>query len=74
MKFPKIFKQKEKSSSESIEQKRFYCENCENEVFLKMKYCDECGGEIEWPKKYNEIREHYNKEEDEIKQTPIAKG
>ena len=36
-------------------QKRFFCENCEREVFLNAIYCDTCGGKIEWPEKYTKI-------------------
>jgi predicted amidophosphoribosyltransferase len=35
-----------------LEQKRFFCENCERELFLNASYCDNCGGKIEWPEKY----------------------
>ncbi len=38
-----------------LEQKRFFCENCERELFLNAAYCDKCGGEIEWPEKYVSI-------------------
>jgi len=31
-------------------QQRFFCENCNREIFLSAKHCDECGGKIEWPK------------------------
>ncbi len=37
------------------QQKRFFCENCERELFLNAIYCDMCGGKIEWPEKYVEI-------------------
>jgi hypothetical protein len=37
------------------QQKRFFCENCEREVFLENKFCDKCGGEIEWPKEVQKI-------------------
>ena len=35
-----------------LKQKRFFCENCERELFLNATYCDNCGGKIEWPNKY----------------------
>ena len=38
-----------------LKQKRFFCENCEREVFLNASYCDNCGGKIEWPEKYSKI-------------------
>ena len=38
-----------------LEQKRFFCENCERELFLNASYCDYCGGKIEWPEKYATI-------------------
>ena len=37
------------------EQKRFFCENCKREVFLKEEYCDKCGGKIEWPEKIQKV-------------------
>jgi len=36
-------------------QERFFCANCEREVFLAAKYCDKCGGEIEWPEKIKKV-------------------
>jgi len=38
-----------------LKQKRFFCENCEREVFLNAVYCDNCGGKIEWPEKYTSV-------------------
>lgn len=38
-----------------LKQKRFFCENCERELFLNAYYCDNCGGKIEWPEKYTTI-------------------
>ncbi len=38
-----------------LDQHRFFCENCRQEVFLIQKYCDKCGGKIEWPKEYRKI-------------------
>jgi len=38
-----------------MKQKRFFCENCERELFLNASYCDKCGGKIEWPEKYVSI-------------------
>jgi hypothetical protein len=38
-----------------LKQKRFFCENCEREVFLNASYCDKCGGKIEWAEKYSSI-------------------
>jgi hypothetical protein len=35
-----------------LKQKRFFCENCERELFLNAAYCDSCGGKVEWPEKY----------------------
>lgn len=35
-----------------LKQKRFFCENCDRELFLNAVYCDNCGGKIEWPEKY----------------------
>jgi hypothetical protein len=37
------------------QQRRFFCENCKQEVFLQAKYCDSCGGQIEWPKEIKTI-------------------
>ena len=38
-----------------VKQKRFFCENCNREVFLNASYCDNCGGKIEWPEEYGNI-------------------
>jgi hypothetical protein len=38
-----------------LKQKRFFCENCERELFLDAVYCDSCGGKIEWPDKYASV-------------------
>jgi len=46
-----------------LSQKRFFCENCERELFLNAFYCDNCGGKIEWPEKYSSI--FFRKEENE---------
>lgn len=46
-----------------LKQKRFFCENCERELFLNAIYCDNCGGKIEWPEKYASI--FCEKEQDE---------
>ena len=37
------------------QQRRFFCENCKQEVFLLAKYCDSCGGQIEWPKEIQTV-------------------
>jgi len=42
-------------TNKKAEQPRFFCSNCNHEIFLCMAYCDECGGEIAWPKKYKAI-------------------
>jgi DNA-directed RNA polymerase subunit RPC12/RpoP len=46
-------------------QKRFLCENCERELFLKAVYCDNCGGKIEWPQKYEQILCNKSDEEEQ---------
>ena len=46
-----------------LKQKRFFCDNCERELFLNAVYCDNCGGEIEWPEEYSSI--FAEKKEDE---------
>jgi len=38
-----------------LRQKRFFCDNCERELFLNAVYCDNCGGKIEWPEEYSSI-------------------
>jgi rRNA maturation endonuclease Nob1 len=45
------------------QQKRFFCENCNREVFLDSKFCDSCGGEIEWPAQVQTILSAWGKEE-----------
>jgi predicted amidophosphoribosyltransferase len=47
-------------------QQRFFCENCQREVFLQAKYCDKCGGEIEWPKEIEKIIAAWKKEEKKV--------
>jgi rRNA maturation endonuclease Nob1 len=37
------------------QQPRFFCSNCNHEIFLSMAFCDECGGEIRWQEKYKAI-------------------
>ena len=37
------------------QQRRFFCENCKQEVFLQFIYCDKCGGQIEWPKEIKKV-------------------
>jgi len=44
-----------------IKQERFFCENCEREVFLQAKYCDKCGGKIEWPEKIQKVLASWKK-------------
>jgi len=46
-----------------LKQKRFFCENCERELFLNAAYCDNCGGRIEWPEKYTPIFSKNDKDE-----------
>ena len=46
-----------------LSQKRFFCANCEREVFLQAKYCDKCGGEIEWPEKVQKTISSWVKQE-----------
>jgi len=46
-----------------MKQKRFFCENCERELFLNASYCDKCGGKIEWPEKYVSIFSEKEKEQ-----------
>jgi len=48
------FKEKARAN-EKVKQPRFFCSNCNHEIFLCMLYCDECGGEIAWPEKYKTI-------------------
>jgi len=43
-------------------QQRFFCENCQREVFLVSKYCDNCGGKIEWPKNIQKILADWEKQ------------
>jgi rRNA maturation endonuclease Nob1 len=43
------------------EQQRFFCENCQHEVFLQAKYCDSCGGKIEWPEKVQKVLASWKK-------------
>jgi len=45
-----------------LKQKRFFCENCERELFLNALYCDNCGGKIEWPEEYDSIRSDKKRE------------
>jgi predicted amidophosphoribosyltransferase len=45
------------------QQQRFFCDNCEREVFLSAKYCDNCGGEIKWPENVQMIQTAWNKSE-----------
>ena len=45
-----------------LDQKRFFCENCERELFLNALYCDNCGGKIEWPEKYASIEVNEERE------------
>jgi len=45
------------------EQQRFFCENCQREVFLEAKYCDNCGGEIEWPKEIKEAMSEWKRQD-----------
>jgi hypothetical protein len=47
-----------------LKQKRFFCENCEREVFLNSLYCDKCGGKIEWTDKYSSIFSKSEKDEE----------
>ena len=47
-----------------VKQKRFFCENCEQELFLNAVYCDSCGGKIEWPDKYDSIHSEKERETD----------
>ena len=51
-----------------LNQKRFFCENCEREVFLNASYCDNCGGKIEWPEKYSSIFSKSEKDEEDREQ------
>jgi rRNA maturation endonuclease Nob1 len=37
------------------QQPRFFCSNCNHEIFLSMAFCDECGGEIKWQERYRAI-------------------
>jgi len=47
---------RDKAETEKIKQQpRFFCSNCNHEIFLCMAYCDECGGEIAWQEKYKFI-------------------
>ena len=46
-----------------LKQKRFFCENCERELFLNATYCDKCGGKIEWPEKYTSFLSQENDED-----------
>jgi len=47
-----------------VKQKRFFCENCEQELFLSAVYCDKCGGKIEWPEEYDSIHSEREDESD----------
>ena len=47
-----------------VKQKRFFCENCEQELFLSAVYCDKCGGKIEWPEEYDSIHSEKEHETD----------
>jgi hypothetical protein len=51
---PELKESKSDKKPEPMQQ-RFFCENCEREVFLNASYCDKCGGKIEWPEKYASI-------------------
>ena len=42
-------------TQKTVQQPRFFCSNCEREVFLQSRFCDKCGGEIEWPKEIQKI-------------------
>jgi hypothetical protein len=44
-------------------QERFFCANCEREVFLQATHCDKCGGKIEWPEKIQKIISTWGKKE-----------
>ena len=55
-----------------VKQKRFFCENCERELFLSAVYCDTCGGKIEWPEKYASI--HSEKERKTDADKPRSKN
>jgi hypothetical protein len=50
-----VLAEPESKKEPELKQKRFFCENCEREVFLNASYCDKCGGKIEWPEKYKSI-------------------
>jgi hypothetical protein len=48
-----------------VKQKRFFCENCKQELFLSATYCDNCGGKIEWPEKYEPLHSEAESESDD---------
>jgi uncharacterized protein YlaI len=54
---------KEKTHEKNKPQPRFFCSNCDHEIFLRMLYCDECGGEIAWPEKYKAVLPKKEKEQ-----------
>jgi predicted amidophosphoribosyltransferase len=49
--------------TEKPQQQRFFCDNCQREVFLQAEYCDKCGGEIEWPKEIRKVIAAWKKKE-----------
>jgi predicted amidophosphoribosyltransferase len=51
------------TNKEKTQQQRFFCDNCQREVFLQAKYCDNCGGEIEWPEEVKKVLDGWKKEE-----------
>jgi hypothetical protein len=59
----RILKDKTHAGEETKKQPRFFCSNCNHEIFLRMAYCDECGGEIAWPEKYKAILPKKEKEQ-----------
>lgn len=69
-----LLRRKRKTDSTPKRQKRFFCSNCENEIFLMMKHCNGCGGEIEWPEEYRHLIEFEGERENELKTTPINSG
>jgi rRNA maturation endonuclease Nob1 len=46
-----------------LPQRRFFCANCEREVFLQSKFCDKCGGEIDWPEKVKKVISSWKSQE-----------
>jgi len=42
-------------TEKAVQQRRFFCENCKQEVFLQATYCDTCGGQIEWPEEISTV-------------------